>query len=117
MKKPTTLIDAIPPEQVNVSTVPPMIVQRQDALAKFRKAIAKDDSLKTHVEHFLDVVKLLEENFASWTFRDIVTQARAFDIQIEVLQELWEKYASTMIALRRLDVIQGAYDEPIYIRV
>lgn len=116
----TKLENVIAPEDLNTpSTVPAFIVQREEALKKFRKSIAKDDSLRTHEERFLHVMAFLEsgKTTGSYTFRDAVIYSRGFDgFSVEILRELFDKYVETMISLRRLSIVNGCYsDEPVYV--
>lgn len=117
----TKLEDVIPTEaQANapVSSVSPFVIRQEAAVKKFKDTIAKDDSFtESHVTKFLRTMRFIESQRASYCWRDVVILSQDF-LQIgsgSLLREIFELYVQTMIDLRKLNVVEGAGDEVLYV--
>lgn len=116
----TKLEDVITTEaQANApSSVSPFVIRQEAAVKKFRDSVGKDESFtELHVDKFCRALKFIESQRASYTFRDVCILSQDF-LQIgsgDLLRELFDIYVQTMIDLRKLNVVEGAGDEVLYV--
>jgi hypothetical protein len=76
----------------------------------------KNTGENSHVEDFLFVVNYLSKNFGcTFTYSQLVAASKHLDLPNDELENLFEKWSDVMWRLGRLQIVEGAYDERVYV--
>ncbi len=63
---------------------------------------------------FMSVTKALM-SMRSFTMQDAIVLMRPFDIDPSESRRLFEKWAEKMVSLCKLEMLEGVYDDPIFV--
>lgn len=91
-------------------------IPKESARQAFVQSVEKaKDGQNSYLEHFLQVMDRVTGSMASFSIGDVLYCSQPFELPVEAVRNLFEKWTAKMVQFGKLEMVNGVYDHPVFL--